>query len=96
MAENKGGYNLNPTDMVMKQGSEVARRERQRPAPKRIDGPRLPEAHTVPADLGVETEVHSADHPAMQTRHSHPKNSKHSDGRMHEDHHYAVRKLKGM
>ena len=96
--ELKGEYNLNPTDMIMKQGSEGARREHQKAGPTRVPGknPRLPEAHEVAADVGVEREVHSADNPAMATRHSHPANAKHTDGRKHEDHHYAVRQLKGM
>ena len=45
---------------------------------------------------GVENQVHHTAHPAMQTRHSHPANMKHTDGRKHEDDHHAVRKLKGM
>ena len=44
---------------------------------------------------GVENEVHHPDHPAMRTRHSHPANHRHADGRKHEDHHHAVRMAKG-
>ena len=94
--ENKGVYNLNPTDAVMKLGSEQ-QREANAKGPKRVDGPRMPEAHTVPADNeGVESKLHHPAHPAMQTRHSHKSEMKHSDGRKHEDDHHAVRKLKGM
>lgn len=97
----KGEYNLNPTSMVMKQGSKEFREETQRKGPTRVDGPRMSEAHEASADRmtdadGVEHEVHSHAHPAMQTRHSHPMNKKHADGRKHEDHHHAVRQLKGM
>ena len=46
-------------------------------------------------DGGVEAQVHHPEHPAMQTRHSLDKNVKHSDGRKHEDHHHAVKQLKG-
>ena len=94
--ELKGVYNLNPTSMVMKQGSEQSRREHEKTGPKRIDGPRLPEAHEVGADEGVEREVHSHAHPAMKTRHSHPANAKHADGRKHEDDHHAVKLAKGV
>jgi len=95
--ELKGVYNLNPTDAVMKLGSEE-QREANAKGPKRIDGPRMPEAHEVAADLesGVETRIHNPGHPAMKTRHSHPAERKHADGRKHEDHHHAVRQLKGM
>jgi len=44
---------------------------------------------------GVENLEHSAAHPAMQTRISHAKNAKHSDGRKHEDHHSGVLMAKG-
>ena len=96
--ELKGEYNLNPTKMIMKQGSAESRKEQQRAGKEYVAGrnPRLPEAHEVAADQGVEREVHSADNPAMATRHSHPANARHTDGRKHEDHHYAVRQLKGM
>ena len=97
---NKGVYNLNPTSAVMKLGSEE-QREANKKGPTRVDGSRMPEAHEASADRmtdadGVEHEVHSHAHPAMQTRHSHPKNKKHADGRRHEDDHHAVRQLKGM
>ena len=91
----RGDNNLNPTPMVMKQGSEQARAERSRPGPTRVAGTRMPEAHQAPADTAC-TECADMAHPAMQTRHSHPKNAKHADGRGHEDDHHAVRKLKGM
>jgi hypothetical protein len=93
----KGTYNLNPTSQVMKQGSKQERAELSRPGATRVGGPRMSEAHTVPADNeGVESQIHNSAHPAMQTRHSHPRNEQHADGRGHEDHHHAVRKLKGM
>ena len=93
----KGELNLNPTSMIMKQGSEQARAERSKPMTGRTGGPRVPEAHEAAADLeGVEEQVHNPAHPAMQTRASHPKEHKHTDGRKHEDDHHAVRKLKGM
>ena len=91
----KGVYNLNPTSAVMKLGSEQ-QREANAKGPKRIDGPRVKEAHEVSADEGHERDIHNPEHPAMQTRHSHPKELKHADGRRHEDDHHAVRKLKGM
>jgi hypothetical protein len=91
----KGEYNLNPTSMVMKSGSEQAR-EAQRPGKEYVRGmnPTVKEAHQVSADTC--TECDDMTHPAMQTRHSHPKNAKHADGRGHEDDHHAVRKMKGM
>ena len=96
----KGTYNLNPTLMVMKQGSEQARYETTKhkedyKAPKSY---KREETHEVAADretVGC-TECDDLSHPAMQTRHSHPKNAKHADGRKHEEEHHAVRKLKGM
>ena len=93
----KGEYNLNPTTMIMKQGSEQARFETTKPAKRVKNQSHVPEAHEAATDLaGVEHEVHSHSHPAMQTRLSHPKNEKHQDGRKHEEDHHAVRKLKGM
>ena len=92
----KGTYNLNPTSMVMKQGSEA---EREKLSGGRHGGSHVKEAHEVAADTemdGVERAVHHPEHPAMQTRHSHTRNEKHMDGRKHEDDHHAVRKLKGM
>jgi len=91
----KGVYNLNPTSMIMKQGSEQERAERSRPGATRVAGPRMSEAHEAAADTAC-TECEDLTHPAMQTRHSHPKNIKHTDGRQHEDDHHAVRKMKGM
>ena len=104
-ANNKGVYNLNPTAAVMKQGSKM---ERQRPAPTREDGPRMPLAHEAAADTqmaggeshvndfyGMENRIHNPSHPAMQTRASHARNQRHADGRTHEDHHHAVRMAKG-
>ena len=89
----KGVYKLNPTDEVMKEGSEVARREATK-HPSLYKGPsKKMEAHTVSADL--EESAHSTSHPMMQTRQSNPKEHKHIDGRKHEDHHHAVRHLKG-
>lgn len=94
--ELKGVYNLNPTNAVMKLGSEK-QREANAQGPERVGGSRRPEAHEVPADnAGVESEVHSLDHPMMKTRHSHPANRRHADGRRHEDDHHAVKQLKGM
>ena len=60
--ELKGVYNLNPTSMVMKQGSAEERE--------------------------------LAGHSAMPTRMGHDKHST-GERRMHEDHHYAVRQMKG-
>jgi len=95
----KGVYNLNPTSMVMKQGSEQARMEHNKAGPGRM-GQRALHSDDEHADFeqagGVEEQVHHTAHPAMQTRHSHPANMKHTDGRKHEDDHHAVRKLKGM
>ena len=92
----KGVYRLNPTREVMKQGSEVARREHEQHE-EDYPGPKGPAGHArpVPADEGVETATYPHEHPMMQTRHSHPKEHKHADGRKHEDHHHAVRKMKG-
>jgi len=47
--ELKGVYNLNPTDAVMKQGSQKSR-EGQKPAPERIGGTGMPLAHETAAD----------------------------------------------
>ena len=91
--ELKGVYNLNPTQMVMKQGSRAARQELSRPGPTRVGGTRMPLAHEAAADTCIECADMS--HPAMQTRASHPKNRKHADGRKHEDQHSAVKHLKG-
>ena len=92
--ELKGVYNLNPTQMVMKQGSRSARLELSRPGPTRVGGTRMPLAHEAAADTAC-IECADMSHPAMQTRASHPKNRKHADGRKHEDQHSAVKHLKG-
>lgn len=89
----KGVYTLNPTKMVMKEGSEVARREVTKHKEDYRGPSKAMEAHTVSADL--EESAHSTSHPMMQTRQSNPKEHKHIDGRKHEDHHHAVRHLKG-
>lgn len=94
----KGVYNYNPTSMVMKQGSEAARGERSKPGATRIGQRNMHPGDSsadTRTDAGVETEVHHPAHPAMQTRHSHPKEIKHADGRKHEDMHHAVKQLKG-
>ena len=91
----KGEVVLNPTSMVMKQGSKL---EREPKAPKRMDQfNKHPgdESADFESEGGVEEQVHHTAHPAMQTRHSHPHNLKHSDGRKHEDQHHAVKKMKG-
>ena len=91
----KGVYTLNPTSQVMKQGSKL---EREPKGPVRKDQfNKHPDDESADFDAegGVEEQVHHTAHPAMQTRHSHPHNLKHADGRKHEDHHHAVRKLKG-
>ena len=91
----KGEYQLNPTSMVMKQGSKLEReslsggrhgQKNLHPGDERADFER---------DGGVEEQVHDMGHPAMQTRHSHPAEQKHTDGRKHEDHHHAVKRMKG-
>ena len=91
--ELKGVYNLNPTKMIMKQGSEQSRREASKAGPVRVGGPTPAAAHEVAADTC--TECADMSHPAMQTRASHPRNRKHADGRTHEDQHSAVKHLKG-
>jgi len=55
----------------------------------------MSEAHESSADSEC-IECGDMSHPMMQTRHSHPANQRHSDGRLHEDDHHAVRKMKGM
>ena len=45
----KGVYNLNPTQQVMKQGSQASR-EAQRPAPRERNQTSMPEAHETGAD----------------------------------------------
>jgi hypothetical protein len=92
---NKGVYNLNPTSAVMKLGSEQ-QREATAAGPVR-EGQRDMKPGDGRADtrtIGC-TECGDMAHAAMQTRHSHPRNLKHADGRMHEDQHHAVRMAKG-
>jgi hypothetical protein len=86
---NKGVYTLNPTDAVMKQGSEKWR--------SALAGAKhMPKAGRYTEQRSeLEEDVHSMEHPMMKTRQSNPAEHKHSDGRMHEDHHHAVKKLKG-
>ena len=92
----KGEYDLNPTTMIMKQGSEGARAERQPPGPRRVGqlGLRAGDSSADRATAGC-TECADMTHPAMQTRHSHPANLRHADGRLHEDQHHAVKMMKG-
>ena len=93
---NKGVYNLNPTDAVMKLGSEKSREALSR-GPVR-EGQRNLRAGDSRADsetVGC-TECGDMGHSAMQTRHSNPKELRHADGRQSEDDHYAVRQSKGM
>ena len=85
---NKGVYTLNPTDATMKQGSKL---ERQRTTA--IHTPTAGRYTEQRSEL--ESEVHEFTHPMMETRHSNPSEHKHADGRKHEDHHHAVKKLKG-
>ena len=94
--EMKGAHNMNPTQMVMKSGSEQARREMTRePGTRRDNADRAADlTRATPADTC--TECADMTHPMMQTRHSHPKNQRYADGRAHEDDHHAVKKLKGM
>jgi hypothetical protein len=91
--KDKGVYKLNPTKEVMKQGSREAREEHEKHT-EDFKGPRAG-ARPVAADEGHETRVFPHDHPMMKTRHSHPSEHKHADGRKHEDHHHAVKQLKG-
>ena len=81
--------------MVMKQGSKL---EREKLSGGRHDQKNLhagDESADFDAEGGVEEQVHHMGHPAMQTRHSHPHEHKHSDGRKHEDDHHAVKRMKG-
>jgi hypothetical protein len=89
----KGVYNLNPTTMVMKSGSESAREEATKK--DRINEGN-PKSMGSKADLdtkGVEKRELEG-HSAMATRLHH---GTHNDGERkgHEDHHHAVRHLKG-
>ena len=87
--ELKGVYHLNPTSMVMKQGSKL---EREAQGPVQKKNPRAP-VEAPADDDGVEMRE-LAGHSAMRTRLHH---HKHNDGerKVHEDHHAAVRALKG-
>ena len=89
----KGVYKLNPTQEVMKQGSRQTRAEKERHT-EDYKGPK-DGARPVPADEGHETQTFPHTHPMMQTRHSHPSEHKHADGRKHEDHHHGVLLAKG-
>ena len=87
----KGVYKLNPTKEVMKQGSKEEREVHTEDYP----GPKNVGNRPVTADEGHETKVFPHSHPMMKTRHSHPAEHRHADGRKHEDHHHAVRLSKG-
>lgn len=89
--KNKGVYELNPTKQVMKQGSKLERETHEAD----YLGPKGAGARPVAADEGHETRVFPTSHPMMRTRHSNPAEHKHADGRKHEDHHHAVKQLKG-
>ena len=91
----KGVYNLNPTSMIMKQGSKEEREPKGATRKDQFNMHPGDEHADFESEGGVEEQVHSLSHPAMQTRHSHPSHAKHSDGRKHEDHHHAVKKMKG-
>ena len=85
---NKGVYTLNPTDATMKQGSNLER--------QRLAGAKTPTAGRYTEQRSeVEENVFNDSHPMMQTRHSNASEQKHADGRKHEDHHHAVKQLKG-
>ena len=87
----KGEYNLNPTNAVMKLGGEQ-QREANKAGPKNAGGPK---GSPVAQGVDLESVAHEHSHPMMQTRQSHPSEHKHADGRKHEDHHHAVKKMKG-
>lgn len=93
--ELKGVYNLNPTSMVMKQGS--AEEREMHAGDYKGSKPTVTRGNDTPArrdrDGGCE-ERELAGHTAMATRMGH---NKHSTGerRVHEDHHHAVRQMKG-
>ena len=93
----KGVYNMNPTQMIMKQGSAQAHREMTRePGTRRDNSDTAARGNrATPADTAC-TKCDDMTHPMMQTRHSHPKNQRYADGRDHEDAHHAVKKSKGM
>ena len=86
---NKGVYTLNPTNAVMKQGS---REYRNRDA-KAVHTPTAGRYAEQRSEL--ESTVFPDTHPMMETRHSNASELKHADGRKHEDHHHAVKQLKG-
>ena len=86
---NKGVYTLNPTDAVMKTGSKLERQAT-------TSAKHFPKAGRYTEQRSeLESDVHSTEHPMMKTRQAHPAEHKHADGRKHEDHHHAVKKLKG-
>ena len=86
---NKGVYTLNPTNAVMKQGSKM---ERQQSAGAK----HTPTAGRYAEQRSeLESHVFPDTHPMMETRHSNATELKHADGRKHEDHHHAVKQLKG-
>lgn len=96
--ELKGTYNLNPTSQIMKQGSREARMMHERhsedyPARGR-KGSRAGGEMMIDGDMeGVEHRELEG-HSAMKTRLHH---HKHNDGerKVTEDHHHAVRAMKG-
>jgi hypothetical protein len=94
MSKDKGVVKLNPTKEVMKQGSKAARGEHERHE-ENYPAPKASGSRPIAADEGHETKVFPTTHPMMKTRHSNPAEEKHADGRKHEDHHHAVRRLKG-
>ena len=93
--ELKGVHNLNPTSMVMKQGSKD---ERDHHAGDYVGSrPKVTRGNDTPARTAVECgceERELAGHSAMPTRMGHDKHST-GERRQHEDHHYAVRQMKG-
>ena len=87
MSNLKGTYTLNPTKAIMKQGSaEYRNAEAGSGAVGKPKG--APKSE-------LEENAHEFEHPMMKTRQAHPAEHKHADGRKHEDHHHAVKKLKG-
>lgn len=107
----KGEYNLNPTRMIMKQGSRDARVMHERHTDM-YNGPAVSqEAHSeskidrqvtkmaggeqmADGSQGVETRE-LAGHEAMKTRMHHHSRHNHGEAKSHEDHHHAVKQLKG-
>ena len=89
MSKNKGVYDLNPTDAIMKQGSKDYRNAE-------AGAKHFPKAGRYTEQRSeLESNVFNDTHPMMETRHSNASEAKHADGRKHEDHHHAVKKLKG-